>query len=48
MSYGLATGKFKWGDKAYEFKDAPTYYEKNWGKGFPPRWHWIQCNTFEK
>lgn len=21
--------------------------EKNWGGGFPRRWCWVQCNTFE-
>lgn len=31
----------------YEFQDAPAYAEKNWGGGFPSKWHWIQCNSFD-
>ncbi|QDZ18025.1 tocopherol cyclase [Chloropicon primus] len=46
MSYGLSTGWIKWGSKTYEFENAPSYSEKNWGEGFPKRWFWIQCNTF--
>lgn len=47
MSHGLASGHLQWGDKRYEFKDAPSYGEKNWGGGFPSKWHWVQCNTFD-
>eukprot|EP00195_Chlamydomonas_chlamydogama_P014697 CAMPEP_0202899352 /NCGR_PEP_ID=MMETSP1392-20130828/7616_1 /ASSEMBLY_ACC=CAM_ASM_000868 /TAXON_ID=225041 /ORGANISM="Chlamydomonas chlamydogama, Strain SAG 11-48b" /LENGTH=470 /DNA_ID=CAMNT_0049585515 /DNA_START=249 /DNA_END=1661 /DNA_ORIENTATION=+ len=47
MSHGLASGWIEWGGKRYEFKDAPTYAEKNWGGGFPSKWHWVQCNSFE-
>jgi len=46
MSYGLSSGWIRWGKDLYEFKDAPSYAEKNWGEGFPLRWFWIQCNTF--
>ena len=31
----------------YEFQDAPSYAEKNWGGGFPSKWHWVQCNSFD-
>lgn len=46
MSYGLSSGWIRWGSKLYEFEDAPSYSEKNWGEGFPKRWFWIQCNSF--
>lgn len=47
MSHGEATGWIEWGGKRYSFRDAPAYAEKNWGGGFPHRWMWIQCNSFE-
>mmetsp|Transcript_5140 Transcript_5140/g.12420 ORF Transcript_5140/g.12420 Transcript_5140/m.12420 type:complete len:260 (+) Transcript_5140:2-781(+) len=47
MSYGLSSGWIQWGEDRYEFQNAPSYSEKNWGEGFPKRWFWIQCNTFE-
>lgn len=47
LASGLASGWLEWGDKHYEFRDAPTYYEKNWGAGFPSRWFWVQCNVFD-
>ncbi|PRW18397.1 tocopherol cyclase [Chlorella sorokiniana] len=47
MAHGLATGWIEWGGRRYEFTDAPHYVEKNWGGGFPRRWCWVQCNTFE-
>ena len=25
----------------------PALQEKNWGGGFPRRWCWVQCNSFE-
>ena len=46
MAHGTSTGTFTWGDTVYEFKDAPTYAEKNWGGSFPSRWFWAQCNHF--
>ncbi len=46
MSQGLATGWFDWGGRRIEFTDAPAYAEKNWGGGFPSKWHWVQCNSF--
>eukprot|EP00898_Chlorokybus_atmophyticus_P002292 jgi/Chlat1/3063/Chrsp21S03318 len=47
MSHGLSTGWVEWGRTRYEFKDAPSYSEKNWGGSFPKRWFWIQCNAFK-
>lgn len=47
MAEGRATGWLQWGDQLHEFSGAPAYAEKNWGGGFPSRWIWVQCNTFE-
>jgi tocopherol cyclase len=47
MAHGEASGWIEWGGKKYEFTNAPCYAEKNWGGGFPTRWCWIQCNSFE-
>nr|WKR37732.1 vitamin E 1-1 [Plukenetia volubilis] len=47
MAGGLSTGWIEWGGKRFEFKDAPSYSEKNWGGGFPRKWFWVQCNVFE-
>ncbi|KAL3689831.1 hypothetical protein R1sor_016140 [Riccia sorocarpa] len=47
MAGGLSTGWIEWGDKRYEFEDAPSYSEKNWGGSFPNKWFWVQCNVFE-
>jgi len=47
MAHGLATGWLDWYGQRYEFTDAPTYAEKNWGGAFPEKWFWIQCNAFE-
>jgi len=47
MADGRSSGWVDWGGERIEFRDAPTYVEKNWGKGFPSKWFWIQCNAFE-
>jgi len=47
QSHGLATGWVQWGARRYQFTDAPTYSEKNWGCAFPRKWAWAQCNAFE-
>lgn len=47
MADGEATGWIEWGGERYEFEGAPTYAEKNWGGGFPSRWVWVQCNSFQ-
>uniref|UniRef100_A0A6M2EGC4 Tocopherol cyclase n=1 Tax=Populus davidiana TaxID=266767 RepID=A0A6M2EGC4_9ROSI len=37
----------EWEGERFEFKDAPSYSEKNWGGAFPRKWFWLQCNVFE-
>ncbi|KAI3717643.1 hypothetical protein L1987_69394 [Smallanthus sonchifolius] len=40
-------GWIEWGEERYEFQNAPSYCEKNWGGGFPRKWFWVQCNVFK-
>ncbi|KAG6545849.1 hypothetical protein Mapa_012810 [Marchantia paleacea] len=47
MAAGLSTGWIEWGDERFEFENAPSYSEKNWGGSFPVKWFWVQCNVFE-
>lgn len=47
QSLGYATGRLRVGDREVAFSDAPFYAEKNWGRAFPRRWWWIQCNAFD-
>jgi tocopherol cyclase len=47
MAHGLATGWIEWRGKRYEFNHAPAYSEKNWGRSFPEKWFWINCNSFD-
>ncbi|GBG58821.1 hypothetical protein CBR_g222 [Chara braunii] len=47
MAAGRSTGWIEWGGKRFEFEDAPSYSEKNWGGSFPRKWFWVQCNVFE-
>lgn len=47
MAGGLSTGWIEWDGKRYEFEDAPSYSEKNWGGSFPLKWFWIQCSVFD-
>ncbi|XVF35457.1 hypothetical protein REPUB_Repub18cG0147800 [Reevesia pubescens] len=47
MAGGLSTGWIEWDGERFEFQDAPSYSEKNWGGGFPRKWFWAQCNVFE-
>jgi tocopherol cyclase len=46
MAHGLATGAIDWNGKYYEFTNVPAYMEKNWGRSFPQKWFWINCNSF--
>ncbi len=46
MAHGLATGWIEWQNKRYEFENAPAYSEKNWGRSFPQKWFWLNCNSF--
>lgn len=47
MAHGLASGWIEWGGDRYSFENAPAYGEKNWGRAFPQRWFWLNCNLFE-
>lgn len=47
MAHGLATGWIEWNGKRYDFSNAPAYSEKNWGRAFPKKWFWLNCNSFE-
>lgn len=47
MALGSASGWIEWGDQRFEFENAPAYSEKNWGGGFPKKWFWVQCETFD-
>lgn len=47
MAHGLATGWISMAGKQYNFTQAPAYSEKNWGKSFPQRWFWLNCNAFD-
>ncbi len=47
MAHGLATGWIEWRGERYEFNHAPAYSEKNWGRSFPEKWFWINCNSFD-
>jgi tocopherol cyclase len=46
MAHGLATGWIEWQGQRYEFDRAPAYSEKNWGRSFPQKWFWLNCNSF--
>ncbi|AQK69853.1 putative tocopherol cyclase, chloroplastic [Zea mays] len=43
---GRHQGWIEWDGERFEFENAPSYSEKNWGGGFPRKWYWIQCNVF--
>lgn len=48
MAHGWATGWINWAGKQYEFSRVPAYSEKNWGRSFPKKWFWLNCNSFRK
>jgi tocopherol cyclase len=48
MAHGLAMGWIEWQGKRYEFTNAPAYSEKNWGRSFPEKWFWVNCNSFDE
>ncbi|MEM9567112.1 MAG: tocopherol cyclase family protein [Cyanobacteria bacterium P01_E01_bin.34] len=48
LARGTATGWIDWKGHRYDFVRAPAYAEKNWGRAFPLRWFWMQCNGFER
>lgn len=47
MAHGLARGWVDWNGDKYDFTDAPAYGEKNWGRAFPQKWFWLNCNSFD-
>jgi tocopherol cyclase len=47
MAHGLATGWIEWQGNRYEFTEALAYSEKNWGRSFPQKWFWLNCNCFD-
>ncbi|XP_057959415.1 tocopherol cyclase, chloroplastic [Malania oleifera] len=47
MAGGLSSGWIEWDGERFEFHNAPSYSEKNWGGAFPRKWFWVQCNVFE-
>lgn len=47
MARGLASGWVEWDGQRTEFAQAPAYWEKNWGGGFPDKWFWVQCNSWD-
>ncbi|PSS01197.1 Tocopherol cyclase [Actinidia chinensis var. chinensis] len=47
MAGGISTGWIEWDGERFEFQNAPSYSEKNWGGAFPRKWFWVQCNVFE-
>ncbi len=46
MAHGWATGWIEWQGQRYEFRQVPAYSEKNWGRSFPEKWFWLNCNSF--
>lgn len=46
MAHGLASGWIDWCGERYQFTNAPAYSEKNWGRSFPQKWFWLNCNSF--
>ncbi|NEQ82836.1 MAG: tocopherol cyclase [Moorea sp. SIO2I5] len=46
MAHGLATGWIDWNGRLYDFTNIPAYGEKNWGRAFPKKWFWLNCNSF--
>ncbi|MFP4693146.1 MAG: tocopherol cyclase family protein [Halothece sp.] len=48
IAHGLATGFIQWQGKTYNFTNAPAYSEKNWGRAFPAKWFWLNCNAFNE
>lgn len=48
MAHGWATGWIDWNGTRYAFDRAPAYGEKNWGRSFPQKWFWLNCNAFDE
>ncbi|MGK7888129.1 MAG: tocopherol cyclase family protein [Leptolyngbyaceae cyanobacterium] len=48
MAHGYSTGWIEWNGDRYTFDRAPAYSEKNWGRSFPEKWFWLNCNAFDQ
>lgn len=48
MAHGRATGWLDWNGQKYYCQGAPAYSEKNWGRAFPKKWFWLNCNAFDE
>ena len=47
MSLGHATGWVEIEDNGRRSRTPRSTPEKNWGRGFPRKWWWLQCNAFD-
>lgn len=41
----MGPGWIEWDGERFEFQDAPSYSEKNWGGAFPRKWFWVNINV---
>lgn len=48
MAHGVANGWIDWNGQKYYCQNAPAYSEKNWGRSFPQKWFWLNCNAFDQ
>ena len=39
-------GWIEWDGERFEFQNAPSYSEKNWGGAFPRKWFWVNYSPF--
>lgn len=46
MGFDWIAGWIEWEGERFEFKDAPSYSEKNWGGAFPRKWFWVKIHLF--
>lgn len=41
-------GWIEWDGERFEFENAPSYSEKNWGGAFPKKWFWVSIYVFPR
>lgn len=46
MIWVYFSGWIEWDGERFEFENAPSYSEKNWGGGFPRKWYWVCFSIF--
>lgn len=47
MAHGIVSkGYITLGDESFDVTGSVVYAEKNWGRSFPPKWFWMQANSF--